>query len=103
LRHREEEPRLVERLAQPLVIPELRLDSILFLQDRLRGFGVIPEFGLAGLFEQFFRARGKCRDVKDASRARRCGIRNRSIVAASRQVSRDNNPFAGVLSPVPLF
>ena len=52
--HREEEPRLVERRAQPLEAGELFVDAVLFLERGLGGLGPIPEAGLAGLFQQFF-------------------------------------------------
>jgi hypothetical protein len=39
----------------------------------------IPEFLLAGKFEEFVLADGQFREVKDASRAYRRGIRNRSV------------------------
>jgi len=75
--HREEEPRLVERRAQPLEAGELFVDAVVFLERGLGGLGPIPEAGLAGLFQQFFVAGFETSDVKDASRACRCGFRSR--------------------------
>jgi hypothetical protein len=62
----------------------LTLDAVVFLQDGLSGVRAIPEIMLGGLVEQFFFACGEFGDVKDASRGFRRGLRNRSVVHASR-------------------
>jgi hypothetical protein len=68
-----------------LLVPgKLTLGAVEFFQDGLSGVGAIPEIGLAGLVEQFFLACGEFSDVKDASRGFRRGLRNRSVVHASR-------------------
>ena len=58
LGHRQIQARLVEAFAQLFVAAELLLDTILFLKERLRGLGIIPEARLGGFFEKFFFARG---------------------------------------------
>jgi hypothetical protein len=40
------------------VAAELDLEPVLFLEQSLRGLGVVPEPGLGGFFEQFFLTRG---------------------------------------------
>jgi hypothetical protein len=77
LGHREIEPCLVERRAQPFEARELFVDAVVFLERGLGGIGPIPEAGLAGLFQQFFVTSPKASDVKDASRVFRCGFRSR--------------------------
>jgi hypothetical protein len=72
--------RLLEAFAQTLESLDLAFELILFAQNVLRVLRTIPEFLLAGLFEQFFLAGGQFGEVKDASRACRRGIRNRSVV-----------------------
>jgi hypothetical protein len=71
--------RLLEAFAQALESLDLALELILFAQNALRVLGAIPEFLLAGLFEEFFLAGDQFGEVKDASRACRRGIRNRSV------------------------
>ncbi|HVA39244.1 MAG TPA: hypothetical protein VNF49_01155, partial [Candidatus Binataceae bacterium] len=56
---------------------ELVVDAVVFLERGLGGIGPIPEAGLASLFQQFFVAGFEASDVKDASRAFRCGSRSR--------------------------
>ena len=77
LGHREVEPRLVEHRVQPLETRELFVYAVVFLERGLGGFGPVPEAGLAGLVQQFFVAGFEASDVKDASRAFRCGFRSR--------------------------
>ena len=59
LGHLEKHARLLEAFAQALVSFELALELVLFSQDALGGLGPIPEFLLAGLFEEFFLAGGR--------------------------------------------
>jgi hypothetical protein len=80
LGHLKKQSRLVEAFAQALEALDLALELILFLQNGLRGFGTVPKFLFAGLFEEFFLAGRQFREVKDASRASLRGIRNRSVV-----------------------
>jgi hypothetical protein len=75
--HREEQARLIDRRAQSLEASELFVDAVVFLERGLGGIGPIPEAGLAGFYKQFFVADFETSDVKDASRAYRCGFRNR--------------------------
>jgi hypothetical protein len=62
---------------QPLEAGELLVDAIVFLERGLGGIGPIPETGLAGFLQQLFVAGFETSDVKDASRAYRCGFRSR--------------------------
>jgi hypothetical protein len=79
LGHLKKHARLLEAFAQTLESFQLAFDLILFAQNGLRILRAIPEFLFAGLFEEFFLAGGQLGEVKDASRACRRGIRNRSV------------------------
>jgi len=78
--HLEKHPRLLEAFAQALEALDLALELILFAENALRTLGAVPEFRLAGLFEKLVLAGDQFGEVKDASRAYRRGIRNRSVV-----------------------
>ena len=61
----------------PEQAPVFRSDSSYIITGGLGGIGPIPEAGLARFFQQFFVASFETSDVKDASRACRCGFRSR--------------------------
>jgi len=79
-RHREEQARLFEPALQALEAGEPLPDFVLFLERRLRDFGLVPEVGFGGLFEKFVLACGQAGEVKDASRVCLRGLRGRSVV-----------------------
>ena len=80
LGHLEKYARLLEAFAQAPKSVDLAFELILFAQNGLGLVAPIPKFLLAGLFEEFFLACDQFREVKDASRAYRRGIRNRKVV-----------------------
>jgi hypothetical protein len=84
LGHREKHASLVERLFKLLEAGELDFDALLFLEDRLRGFRVVPEVLLDGLVGEFLSAGGQLGDVKDASGELRCELRDRSLAGECR-------------------
>src|ERR1700737_1622167 len=86
LGHRKEQPRLIERRAQPLETRELFVYAVVFLERGLGGFLPVPEARLAGLFQQLFVAGLEGSAVKDASRVFWFGFRSRLPARAFRSV-----------------
>jgi hypothetical protein len=82
--HLQKHARLVELVAKHLVAAELGANLLLLLERGLRGFLAIPEIGFCGLFDELILADGQCRDVKDASRASRRGLRTRKAAVSYR-------------------